>query len=385
MKDNILFKLFALLVIASFALSACGPSSSTADITFIIGDGTEDQRIHQIVYPNQTVPSDMTYLTTRVAPGNYRNYVIDDGTRRNPKNPDGSDGGPVSDSQKLLGTVIPSGTRIQVGLTALWMLNQTAYVDANGFYSGPLADFYKFEIKYKYNLMPTNDSTNVVNNSTTGWNSMLAENFYPALSHALDQAMYNIANDFNSLDPSTPIVFPLKIDDGIYKADGKPQRDVLAAEISRLFDSEIKKMTGVGGEPMFCGSGTQSGWTNQDPNQAGKPGNEFKCAPVRIQIDSVIINPDQGGTNSQSLVDTNRSEYEAAYERYHEQTDCWMGILDAIEACGKFGVACTVILDGSTCKDANGNPASDALYFGLPDSQGNPTLEPVTIEVTPAP
>lgn len=386
MNKNALKRYAALLMVFIWLItnaSSCFPTSSSADITFIIGDGTYDQRIHSIVYPNQSQPTDMSDMDTRVAPGNYRNYVIDDGTRRNPKNADGSDGGPVSDSQKLLETAIPSGTRVQVGLTALWMLNQTAYVDENGFYSGPLAEFYKFAIKYKDNLMPTNNSSNVVNNSTTGWNSMLAENFYPALSHSLDQAIYNITNDYNSLDPSTPITFPLKIDDRIYKADGKPQRDVLAAEISRLFDSEISKMTGVSGEPMFCGSGTQSGWTNIDPSEAGKLGNEFKCAPVRIQIDSVIINPNQGGTSSQSLIDQNKAEWIAAFELYHEQTNCWLGIQKTLELACKPGTTCVINIDANSCNTVNTDGSSKQTQFIFPE--GSPTPTPVEPTVTPTP
>lgn len=366
-----LFGVFSILVIASFLLAACGPSSSLGDITFVIGDGTYDQKIHEIVYPNQQVSIGMKDLTTRVAPGNYRNYVINDGTQL-------VDGEKVGDSDKLLDAVLPSETRIQVGLTALWMLNQDAKI-VDGEYEGPLVDFYKFASKYNA-LNPTNDPTGNVRSSTSEWNQMLAENYPSALSQALSQALYNIQNDYDSLTGER-LVFSLKIDDRIWKNGDVLQKAVLANEISRVFQSKIAPMTGSNLK-MFCGSGAQSGWTDPDPKEAGQPGNSFKCADVRIQIDSVIYNPDQSNTSgSQSLIDANQARYKAAYELYHEQTSCWLGILAAIEACKGSAVPCTFIIDGSTCSQpAESTPTGNTLI--LPNYPETPTVEGGTI---PAP
>jgi hypothetical protein len=268
-----------------------------------------------------------------------------------------------------------------VGLKALWMLNQNAYKDENGIYTkGPLVEFYKFADKYGA-LHQTNDKTGNVNSSTPEWNKMLSETFYTTLSHALSQALYNIANNYDSLT-GDPMDFKQKIDDKSWKNDDVLQKEALAKEISRLFQSEMAKQTGVQ-DKMFCGSGTQSGWKNTDPAQAGQPGNTFECADVRIQVDVVSYDPDQGNASgSQSLIDANRAQYQAAWELYHDQTDCWLGIENAINACARTGGTCIINIDAGSCNPNNADGTKSPNQIVLPNVP-TPTPAVPTATVTP--
>jgi hypothetical protein len=358
MNKNKLFYLFALLIMASTLLSACGPSSSSSACTLVVGNGTYDKNVHQIIYPDQTMPQSLADgETTKVVPCNYRNFLI------------------VPKNDKEMGdwtdplVVTLNGVNLDMYASVYWMVNQ----DPNA-----MKEFYKFGSKFAA-FDPSEDKTGNENFSTTGWNGMLREYFPLTLLSTAEQAIFNINNNYDSLT-GEPMEFSIKITDELWKNQDRREKKALGDEKSRLYKADMAKRA-VSSTDMFCGS-TNSSWADPNPLNAGQPGNTFNCGPVGIEVGRVSRSEVQDDTGSQSLIDANQAEWLAAYELYHEQTDCWLGIQRTAEICAQSGSSCIITIDAGSCNIYNADGTMKPTTIVLP-SEPNPALaEP---PVTPAP
>jgi hypothetical protein len=360
MNKNKLFNVFALLIIATTVLSACGPRAVStafcvAEITYngeVIDDG--------IAWPGQPVRELVFDGSSRLyIPCGYRNYVIDDGKKANPN------GTVLGDRKEPIKLSLPSGKLVDVYASAYWTLNQGR---------AEIKEFIKFQKKYNALATDMSGADNVYS-STPGWNDMLLENFSPTMDAIARQAVQNVINNPPLREDGSPIL----INDNFWKQDTE-QWNAVANEMSNLFKDNIAKRVGSGGLNLFCGSNSDTGWQDPTIANAGKPENKFNCAPVIIEVTYVEPSSDQVETGSQSIVDSNQQRYDAAEELYGDQTSCWLGILDAIRACGETP-NCTVILESNQCQNPDGSDAGGTIIL-LP-SDPTPALAEPTI--TPAP
>lgn len=318
---------FSILVVLSLLLTACSTSATTASCAYIVGDGTYDTVIDRIIYPGQSVPVDSggSYHKVQYVPCNQRNYLINDGSKTN------ANGTLVGDEHTLIKAKTESGTDILIAVSAYWTLNQSE--DA-------MRAFYAFQLKYK--AASDRDIAGDFNSSTEGWNNMLGENFGPAMARA--------AREGASLT-----------DDSIWQTNDPDQITILKDYMTDNIDDKLRQNVGYSDFDLFCGSG-QSQWT--DPNAPGT--GEFFCAPIRIEIDSVIRNPDQSNASTEGSIDLGTQQRKIAEEKYGvEEAGCWLALQDLVQACKGSGSTCVFNFSGA-CTSNNGVSPAITLPTSTP-------------------
>jgi len=275
----------------------CGATTTTtaASCAYVVGNGINDARVHNILYPNQrndtSTNEDVKYVAC-----NSRNYIINDGTVFSPNVVNGQRER-VGDRFNLAVASTNSSVGITVGLSAFWTLNQS---------KAAMMNFY--EVCHKYNCWTTKDQTGELNFATRGWNGMLAENFGPSL----DAAARRAAN---------------QVDDSIWRDHNPAQYKLLADLLSKEFSDEIRSSLGYS-QDLFCGSGN-SDW--KDPSKPGE--GEFFCSPVRIRIDAVELLPIQGDQNPKGALVVNAQRLEAAKVLYGTDASHWLAVQDTVKMC----------------------------------------------------
>ncbi|KKT71943.1 MAG: hypothetical protein UW68_C0052G0008 [Candidatus Collierbacteria bacterium GW2011_GWB1_44_6] len=174
MTKNSVFKLFALFVIASMVLAACGAfTASPGFCGLYMGDGTYDNDIDKIIYPGQEIPNTLEdYHKIMYLPCNERNYLINSGKEQH------IDGSPIGDLHTPLEAKTSSGTDVFVEISVYWTLNQN--FDA-------MTGFYAYQLKFK--AASETDISGDENSSTPGWNKMLGETMLPAVKRSIVEAM----------------------------------------------------------------------------------------------------------------------------------------------------------------------------------------------------
>lgn len=320
-----LFSLLA-IVLVSF-LTACAETSS-ANITYIVGDGTgtnHDRLVHKIILPGQIVPTTLDHEVARYVPGNARNFIINNGTVTN------ANGEKVGDRGTLTLGTTKSGKAVSIASRSLFMLNQN---------EAPLREF--FSLCFKFTCWSEKDAGGTANSSEPGWNRLLAEVFAPSVDAAARVAMSNM-------------------DDDIWKTHDQNLYKALGEAMSKAFADQVRPNTGSSRNDLFCGS-SNSSWP--DP---AKPGvGEFNCSPVFFAIDDVqpLVNQaDQGA----SVTTLNEQRCQNAKAVYGPNGCEWLAIMDAIEKCGQQKVSCIVTI-------GSGGPVS--VPVPVPDSLV-PTPTPV--------
>lgn len=334
-----LFLVFVVMISASVSCGARDVSSA-----YCVAEMTQFDEVvnndNAITWPGQRVPELSTAGYYRLyIPCNYRNYVISNGKITNPN------GTTLGDRTEPILLALPSGKIVETYASAYWTLNQG---------EAELKQFIKFSKKYNALSNDMSGSGNVYS-STPGWNDMLLENFSPTMDSIARQAMINIVKNPPADSDGNPVI----INDDIWKVKDTRQWEALANEMSRLFADNIASRVGTELD-LFCGSNTSTGWENPDPSLAGKPGNKFNCSDVIIEVTDVTPAVEQVDTGSQSVIETNQQRYDAAKELYGDQTECWLGIQDAIKACGNTP-NCTVILESNQCQNPDGSDAGGTI------------------------
>ena len=364
-KSKNLINLILALAVLTTVIGACGARDVSsaycvAEVTRN-GEPTDDG----ITWPGQPIPDLSLEGSYRLyIPCGDRNYVIDPGNTENPN------GTVLGDRKNPILLSLPSGKVIEVYASVYWTLNQG---------KEELKEFVKFQKKYNALNTSMNTSENVYS-STPGWNDMLLENFSPTLDSIARQAIQNVINNPPKSKDGTHEVI---INDDIYKAQDTEQWAAIANEMSSLFKDNIARRVGSDELNLFCGSNSPTGWKDPKPENAGKDGNVFTCAPVIIEITYVRSAKTQEDAGSQSQVDTNQQRYDAAKKLYGNQTECWLGILDAIAACGETP-NCTVILESNQCQNPDGSDAGGTIIT-LPKTASPNTGSGVSPEATPNP
>lgn len=342
-KKNI-WNLFAVMIVMVMAMVACGARDVStaycvAEITYngeVIDDG--------LTWPGQSIRDLTLDGSSRLyIPCGYRNYVISDGKVTNPN------GTVLGDRTEPILLSLPGGKLVEVYASAYWTLNQG---------KDELKEFIKFQKKYNALASDMSGSGNVYS-STPGWNDMLLENFSPTMDSVARQAIQNVIKNPPMSEDETHQVI---INDNIWKTQDTEQWKALANEMSNLFADNIAKRVGTDLD-LFCGSNKSTGWTDPSTSMAGKPGNKFECAPVIIEVTYVQPANSQVDTGSQSIIDSNQQRYDAAYKLYGDQTACWLGIQDAINACTGNSTPCTFIIDANACTPPIEGAGQDVLIL----------------------
>ena len=362
MSKKNFWSLLSVLVIISLATTACGAEVRRVSQAFCVAVMSRNNNSSKFYWPEQVLPDSpadtLAGESLLYIPCGYRNYIVDNRGISNPNQQDTT----LGDNTQLFRVVLPSGIAVNIGVKADWQLNQGR---------DELAEFIKFQTKYGALKDSMSDEGNV-NSSTPGWNRMLLEVVWPTLDGAARQAMSDLVRNPTLDENGNPII----INDDFWRTADAAQWKAFGDKMSELFADELRSNIALANTneaktiDIMCGSGAPTGWVDSEkrpitnPDQAGQPGTTYNCAPVRIKVTIVEPAEKQVDTGSQSQIEANKAKWLANYELYHEQTDCWTGILDAIAACGQTP-NCTVILDGSVCKDLNGNPASDTLRLPL--------------------
>lgn len=301
-------------------LAGCTTSATpTSMCAFIVGDGQggNDANVHQVAYPGQNVNVGNGESAVYV-PCNSRNYVVNDGSATD------AQGNRVGDRFTPVIGYTSSGTRIEVYVTAFWTLNQDE--DA-------MNEFYAF--CHKYTCAAPASESGSANYASPGWNGMLAENFSPTI----DALVLEYTSEF---------------DDTIWSGHDVDQYAALADQLSNNFNEAMRPRTGVE-EDFFCGSGN-SGWS--DPDNPGE--GSFECTNVRFEVTAVeaadagIANLAEELTQAELETQVNQQAYEAAQARYGDEAGYWLGVQDAIAACGESEVACVINVG-----EGNASPAVD--------------------------
>lgn len=304
-----------LAVLALVGLSACEENNATTTdkCAFVIGDGSSghDARIHKVVYPGDTVHVGQ-YEDIKYFPCNSRNYVINSGNVKNANRE------LVGDRPNLSVGYTKQHTKILLGVTAYWTLNQTRSVLQNEF--APLC--------LKYNCWSGDSRSGDANFSTPGWNGMLAENFGPSI----DRTVVEVSSEF---------------EDALWSNQDAELRKKFETRLSKEFAANVQATTGYT-DDLFCGSGN-SGWS--DPNRPGR--GKYNCTSVRFVITSVepsdkTLRDQTTKVNAkQAQKNANRDELDIAKAKYGDTASYWLGVQDALGACNA-GSTCVVNIGGSS-------------------------------------
>jgi hypothetical protein len=296
-------------------LTGCFPSggTSTAQCAYIVGNGQDDRKIHSIVVPGNKLPTP-NREEIQYVPCGPRNYIINDGQQKN------SNGDTVGDSFQVVQvwTKAAEGdprVQLNISLKADWTLNESEKA-LRGFY--PLC--------YKYTCYNTDSSkANDSNFSTTGWNGMLSENFDPAIRTV---AINEVSSKFTKKELDDPANW-----------------SKLGDALSNAFGPEIKRATGITDTDLFCGSGSTSGFS--DDNK------EFNCGNVRFTINKVEATNDnvRDADNQRAEQEATAAQADAiianAKKKYGDDWSYFLGLQDTIEKCKSADkVTCVVNLGG---------------------------------------
>jgi hypothetical protein len=106
------------LFVLTLVLTGCFASTTTASCAYIVGNGAYDSNIHQIIYPGQKVPTELTNENIVYVPCNSRNFIINDGSVTN------ANGEKVGDRSTLIKATTTTGIPITIAARALWTLNE---------------------------------------------------------------------------------------------------------------------------------------------------------------------------------------------------------------------------------------------------------------------
>ncbi len=292
-----------LLVVLILTVVACSATTSTANCAFIVGDGTYDATVHDVLYPGQQKPDSLSNEIIRYVPCNSRNYIINDGTEL-------LNGVQVGDRHTLIDATTKNGLHIKIAANALWTLNQNRE-EMELFYTHCL----------KYNCASTEDIGGDANYSTEGWNGMLAEDFSNAMEAAGKTSAYTLDVTISELqDPET------------YK--------LLGEGMSLVFADKVRPYTGFSNENLFCASG-QSQWPDATAPGVG----EFDCLPVRIVVRSIILADDQSAGNTDGAQTLNEQRVATAEQLYGEEdAKFWLALQDTIDHCKAANTVCFINL-----------------------------------------
>lgn len=291
------------LAVVGFLMAGCGATAPAPSAmgAFVVGDGhsSHDTRVHNFVYPNQKIKYDNNTEVLRYIPLNARNYIVNDGSKRD------ANGNVVGDVHSPFLVYTKSGTPVQVQASAFWTLNQTRSVLINQFW--PLC--------YKYTCASSDAKGGDVNFSTVGWNGMLGENFLPSMQAAIADAMS-------------------EMDDTIWQTHSRALYVVLAKKASEKFADEVLKTTGYNVN-LFCGSGDSS-WLDKDYKT-------FRCTNVRFRTDDVKYDSSAvAGTGTANNAVLNKQKLDAARALYGDNAGYWLGLQDTIGECKDSKVACVI-------------------------------------------
>lgn len=303
---------FAVLLLIPLAvmLAGCGKvSPPSAMIAYVVGDGKDghDNRVHNIVYPDQKVSYDDQREIIRYVPSNSRNYIINDGSQRDANNHR------VGDRFKPVLAYTKTGTPILVSIRAFWTLNES---------KPALMKFW--ELCFKYTCADSKAEGGNANFGTKGWNGMLGENFGPSVDTSTRDSAETIGDD-------------------IWQFHKETLYNQLASLVSEHFADEVRKTTGYNVD-LFCGSGN-SGWP--DPRQPGK--GEYRCTNVRFVVDDVQLAPVKNNASGSTANNKtlNADRLKAAQALYGDTAGYWLGVQDTIAACKQGGVSCVINLGGT--------------------------------------
>ena len=242
-KKTNFWRILAFVMIVSLFLSACGPSTSSAKCAFIVGNGTYDRDIKEMLLPGQAPSQTWNDAVTQFYPCNSRNYLVTNGAQSDVA-------GQLGDRPWPIEMTTPSGTAILVEATAFWTPSQDPET---------MRALYTVFDKYDATSL-TESSEGNVNASTPGWNKMLSENFGPTMDAIALTAARNIrVNPPMSADGTHQIIF----DDNSWKIKDTEQWEALANEMSSLFARDVSKRLGFSDLDLFCGSG-QSRWMDPE-------------------------------------------------------------------------------------------------------------------------
>lgn len=296
--------MMAVAPIAALLLVAC-PSASTASCAFIVGDGTNDTKVHKIIYPGQVMPT-LSYEKILYVPCNSRNFII------NPPDSKDASGKPVGDRHTPIVATTKSGVSVAIWARGLWTLNQSEEA---------MRAFYN--VCFKYTCYSTEDKGGTANFSTEGWNGMLGENFGFAMDTAggLALASGNISDD-------------------IWKLHDRILYQKLGDAMSAQFADAMRQNLGYPVD-LFCGSGN-SAWKN--PEQPGQ--GEFTCSPVRIMVDDVQVLSNQSSQDSEGAKTLNAQRLANAEALYGQDAGYWLGLQDSIDKCKAAGTTCIINIGG---------------------------------------
>lgn len=226
------------VMIAGFALSGCSSKAYESDCVFIVGSGVGDRRVvKEIVHPGEKV-SDRGDDESFYVPCNARNFLIRPEGGGDRKELAVATTGKGDDATKI-------GLPVLVKASMYWQLNQNDDV---------LKSFYPFCRKYECAGRDESGGDNTENNSTPGWNDMLAENHSPAIDQAVSVAALQFGPDLWTNRAEWP---------------------AFAEEVSRQWMQQIKVSTGSDRD-LFCGT-----WSDPDGDHKGT------CTPVRFTVNDV--------------------------------------------------------------------------------------------------
>ena len=325
---------FMVVMIGAAACSnpvAASEGAPPANCVFIVGDtkGGDDGDVHDVIYPNDDNYTVGNGEDSWFVNCNARNFLINDGSEFY------LDDIPIGDIHKPLLITTPSGVSFYITGGAYWTLNQNR---------AAMEEFWSICLKYNCASPEAYDpSAQDQNFATVGWSGFLAENFTYSILGAANKGAAFVSDD-------------------IWNLRSQEQIDILEDKISELFAAELRTSLGFQND-IICGSNT-SAW--QDPNNPGDEGNEFICTPIRFEIHSVTVAPDEQQTPA-GLAVLNQLRHDNAEILYGDSTDEVLGNLDLIDACAQSGANCTVVI-------------GDTGSVNVPASNSEDNAEPVPTE-----
>jgi hypothetical protein len=284
-------------------------STPTGMCGWVVGDGQggNDAKIHDTVYPDQSV-NVSTNEEAHYIPCGPRNFVVNDGSIKD-----------TGDQTVPIEAMTKEHTPVLIQVSAFWTVNQSA-----------LTQFSEICNKYSCYANDAEASAQGENSATPGWNKLLKENFGPALAKAVKLDMPEISDD-------------------IWKRDDPAEQKKLEDLLSKTFNEAARTYTGYSAD-LFCGSGN-SGWDN--PKTPGK--GKYSCTNVRFDVTDVAAKNAQTQENATSSnqvkldTEANQSRYDKSVPLYGGQTNFWLGVQDAAKSCQK-GATCNFYMGNTPTK-----------------------------------
>ena len=291
-------------ILGVMGLTACtSTQTQTSQCAIVVQNGLQQNHgVKKVVYPNES------YTTTGnndewYVPCNARNYIItasqDHGDRHDPA---------IAMTGASTDGKTP-GVQVKVWLTMHWTLNEN---------NSDMIEFWAF--CQKYTCQSSNQNDNSANNSTRGWNSMLAENTGPAINRAVIDAMLKFGPDIWNQQSQWPAV---------------------AQEIETHILAELRSSVRPFANDFFCADGTTT--------REGKP-----CTAPTFSIEGIDpVNDNlRNIQNQQSEMDAqaqqNAQRATQAQQLYGAYAGWELAMSDLIDHCKSAGQTCTVVLGNGT-------------------------------------